>query len=305
MQPTAIITSDIHLREDRPACRIDDYFETQSKKIEWLCDLQIKYDCPVLDAGDLFAKSKPSHFMTQWAIRNIPNGFHTIPGNHDLPSHNLSLLEKSALGVLDAAGAADVMICNPLNLDKVIVHPYPWGAETHPLDKKNKHDSLFYVALCHIMVFTGQIPWPDCVDLSARQLLRKMKGYDLIITGHNHKAFIIKSRGRLLVNPGSLMRSNASQIDFKPRVYLWYSEDNHVEPVFVPIEEGIITTDHLDAIKEKDKRINAFVEKLHSSGDMNISSSFERNMEEYFKQNKTTEVVRQTVWEALREESRT
>ncbi len=297
MKPTAIITGDIHLREDRPVCRTDDYFEAQTRKIKWLCDLQEEHNVPILDAGDLFAKSKPSHFMTQWAIRNLPDEFHTIPGNHDLPSHNLSLLNKSALGVLDAAGAV-VILEQPLHMskDSVLVFPFPWGSVLHPHPDEVRTS---VVALCHVMTFTGETPWPGCVDLPARQLLRHMKEYDLVITGHNHKAFVVKSRGRLLVNPGSLMRSSASQIDFKPRVYLWYMEDNHVEPVYVPIEEDVVTTKHLDMSKEKDKRINAFVEKLNE--DIDISSSFVKNMEEYLKKNKTSKIIREIVWSALGE----
>lgn len=300
MEPSAIITGDIHLREDRPICRTDDYFAALSKKIKWLRDIQIKYGCPIFDAGDLFAKSKPSYFLVQWAIKYLPRRFHSVPGNHDLPSHNLSLLEKSALGLLSAAEIVRVLTKHPISIPsiKTVIHPYPWGVDIGPL-KQSKGNSS-HIALCHVMTFTGEAPWPGCVDLSARELLRKMKGYDLVITGHNHKPFVIESRGRLLVNPGSLMRSSASQINYKPRIYLWYQEDNHVEPIYVPIEANVITTEHLDKTKEKDIRINAFVEQL--SKEMNISSSFERNMEEYFKTHETTDNIKHIVWSALGEE---
>lgn len=294
MKPTAIITGDIHLREDTPVCRTDDFISEQSRKIKWLDALQRKHNCPILDAGDLFAKSKPSHFLTQWAIRNLPDQFHTVPGNHDLPSHNLALLNKSALGVLDAAGAVSVLEHAVPIPSHAMIFPFPWGKELEPNEEST---TLRTVALCHVMTYTGESPWPNCRDLNAKQLLRKMKGYDLVITGHNHKSFVIESRGRVLVNPGSLMRSNADQMDFKPRVYLWYAEDNHVKPVYVPIKQGVITREHIDMKKDKDERINAFVEKL--ADDLDISSSFDKNMEEFFSTHSTKDTVQQIVWEAL------
>ncbi len=294
MNPTAIITGDIHLREDIPECRVDDFISEQTRKIKWLDSLQKKYNCPILDAGDLFLKSKPSHFLTQWAIRNLPYKFHTIPGNHDLPSHNISLLNKSALGVLIAAGAVTVPK-KPFALhDKTIVYPFPWGKELSPVSEENK---IRQIALCHVMTYTGVSPWPNCHDPHAKQLLRKMKGYNLVITGHNHKSFVVESRDRILVNPGSLMRTNANQIDFKPRVYLWYAQENQVTPVYVPIKKGVISREHIDTKKSKDERINAFVEKLVD--DLDISSSFTKNMEEYFATHKTDLLIQQIVWKAL------
>jgi len=295
MNPTAIITGDIHLREDTPECRIDDFFSEQAKKIEWLYDLQEKYNCPILDAGDLFSKSKPSHYLTQWAIRNLPNNFHTVPGNHDLPNHNVSLLNKSALGVLVAAGITTVKN-KPFFLYKTKVYPFAWGDELYPVQHNKKTRQI---ALCHVMTYMGESPWPNCRDPHAKLLMRKMKGYDLIITGHNHKAFVIESHtsGQLLVNPGSLMRSSVDQIDFKPRVYLWDSNKNKVEPVYVPIKKNVITREHVDKKKNKDERINAFVEKL--TDDLDISSSFIKNMEEYFATHETKPLVQEIVWKAL------
>lgn len=290
---TAIITGDIHLRDDQPVCRTDDYFEAQAKKISWLRRLQQKHDCPILDAGDLFAKSKPSHHLLQWAILNMPDKFCTVPGNHDLPSHNLDLLDRSGLGVLWAAGAVYVALRNKW-VDDIDVHPFPWGAEI----KANPHDPKEpAVALCHVMTFDGDDPWPDCIDLNAKQLIRKMKGYDLIITGHNHKAFVVEHKGQLLVNPGSLMRSNADQVDFKPRVYLWFAEDNHVEPVYVPIEEGVVSREHITVVENRDERIDAFVSRL--SDDFEISLSFEKNLEEFFSKNRIRQGVQDKVWASL------
>ena len=107
MKPTAILTGDIHLRDDQPVCRTDEYFAAQHRKIKWLRELQEKHDCPVFDAGDLFSRSKPSHFLLQWAIQELPERFHTIPGNHDLPlGRGQQARDEGQPGGLARAGTA-------------------------------------------------------------------------------------------------------------------------------------------------------------------------------------------------------
>ena len=295
-KPTAILTGDIHLRDDSPTCRTDDYTEAQAKKIAWLRGLQLKHGCPILDAGDLFNKSKPSHQLMNWSILKMPDEFYTVPGNHDLPSHNLKLIDKSGLGILWAAGVANVMVAPEGDVHGIDVYPFPWGSELEATEEAEEGDCP-KVAICHVMTYEGDSPWPGCTDPTATQLLRKMKGYDLVLTGHNHKAFVIERQGRLLVNPGSLMRSNADQADFKPRVYLWYAEDNTVEAVYVPIEEGVVNRDHIDKVADRDERIDAFVDRL--SDDYEISLSFRKNVEEFFSANRVRGGVEKLVWEAI------
>ena len=56
-----ILCADIHLMESTPICRLDDFVEqTQWRKLQWLKDLAIKHNCPVLCSGDLFDYWKPS-----------------------------------------------------------------------------------------------------------------------------------------------------------------------------------------------------------------------------------------------------
>jgi metallophosphoesterase superfamily enzyme len=108
MKPTAIITADIHIRESRPRNRIDNFWEAQKRKIEFILDLQHKYNgIPILDGGDFLHSWKSSPFLENWIIRKFrkyifPNMI-TIPGTHDTPNHNINSLDHSSLSVLEAA----------------------------------------------------------------------------------------------------------------------------------------------------------------------------------------------------------
>lgn len=293
-RPTAILTSDIHLRDDQPICRLDNFWETVNRKITWLKNLQEQHNCPILDAGDLFHHWKPSPFLLRWAIENLPNNMHSVAGNHDLPNHSLDLYEKSGLAVLEAAGKLTVLKTTHL-ISSAVVHPFHWEEGLAAVVQRNTQ--LQQIALCHVMTYQGRKPYPGCTDPGASSLLKKMKGYDLVVTGHNHQSFSVEYEGRRLVNPGGLWRMSADEIDRKPSVWLWYSEDNSVEQIFVPIEEGVISREHITTKEERDDRIEAFVSKL--SGDFEVGLSFEKNLEQFFSTNRIRLAVKDIVWEAV------
>lgn len=296
---TAIITADIGLQEGQPVCRLDNYWEAQARKIKWLADLERKYDCPILDGGDLTEHWKASPFLLQWAIQNLPDGIITTCGNHDLPAHNLDLYEKSGLAVLEAAGKIDVLFDEPSGLpmknNKVLIHPFTWGSELSPLDKKYVRDDVVNVALVHAMTYIER-SFPGCKDPHALSLLKQMSGYQLIIIGHNHNQFTIEKDGRKLISPGSLTRTTADQADYKPCVFLWDAETNELEAVPVPIEEGVISREHIDVMDRKDERLDAFVSRL--SGEMEIGLSFNDNLEQYFSTHRVRQGVQDMVWES-------
>lgn len=295
MKPTAILTADIHLRDDQPVCRLDNYWEAQARKIAWLLGLQQKHNCPILDAGDLFHKPKPSLFLLQWAIHNMPDMV-TVEGNHDQSYHNPDLFEKTGLAVLEAAGVVELApLFDPImrKASAFSILGFPWSRSPTSTEKK----SYRQVALMHIMTYTGRSPFPGCKDPGAATLLDKMAGFDLVVTGHNHTPFVVEREGRLLVNPGSLMRSTADQADHQPRVYLWYAEDNHVEPVFAPIELGVVSREHLTAPEEREERLSAFVSRL--TNDIEVGLSFSQNMERWLSRNRVRARTKEIIEEAM------
>jgi hypothetical protein len=131
----------------------------------------------------------------------------------------------------------------------------------------------------------------------AEGILRKYPKYDLIVTGDNHTSFTVAYKGRRLVNPGNLTRQAADQIDYKPRVALWYAEDNVIEWVPLPMQKGVISRDHITKVEERDKRIHAFITQL--SEDWDVELSFEKNLERFQQANDVEEDVMQIIYESL------
>lgn len=298
--PTAILMGDIHLREDQPECRTDNYFEAQAAAIRYIAKLQRKHNIPVLAPGDVFNDWKASPFLLGWALQELPDQMIAIPGQHDLPWHRIDHISKSAINVIHKAGRAKVLDgTGSAHIDhsRTIIDGFPFGAQLEPKSHNSKGKAK--IALCHVMTWTKKKPFPHAQADSATQLLRKLSGYKMVLTGDNHEAFVVEVKGRLLINPGSMMQMTASQADHKPRVYLWKAEDNDLEEVFLPIHKNAVTREHIEVVEERDKRIDAFVDRLHKEYEVGLS--FEENLEEHLRENKVSKEVRTLVRQAVEE----
>lgn len=295
-KPTALLCADIHLRTTQPACRTDDFINAMCNK--WLHILGISSEygqIPILVAGDLGEKSQWPNWLERWFIyyANLGGPIYLVPGQHDLPNHRLDLWEKSAIGVLEAAGSIQVLRAG-CYIDPFQVTAFPYGEKfgpAHPI--KNEIN----VAIAHMMVLEDKPLWPGQEADNAQTILRKYPDYDLILTGDNHNPFVSSYKRRLLVNPGSMTRHKADQINHRPRVYLWYAEDNTVEPVFLPIEEDVVSRVHIDTKEVRDERIELFVS--HLKDDYEIGLDFEENVEEFFRANRTRKTIKDRTWEFI------
>jgi len=286
-QASAILCGDVHLREDTPVSRTDDFWDAQWRKMDFISDLQKKHDCPVLCSGDLFNYWKPSPNLLSFASEHLPDKFYTVYGQHDLPQHSRDLDYKSGLYNLWK------------NNKLTILNGCSYG-------EKPEHESILIsigfpnlrkILVWHVMNYQGKAPWPGCTDPKAATLLRKYPQYDLIVTGDNHKPFVEEHEGHLLVNVGSMMRITADQIDYKPAVWLYYAETNTVTKVYLPIEEGVLSREHLDVAEQRETRISSFIESL--DGDWKATMSFEQNVEMYIKMNSIRKSVVEIVNKAI------
>ena len=279
-KPNLILTADWHLRDDQPICRTDDYFAAQNKKISFIMELQEKHNCDILIAGDLFHKAKSSKSLEIYCLKVLCNYIFGIPGNHDLPNHSIEKINESSIGILRAGGLINLYDC--------------------PLD----HFRGFYandrkIGMIHSLVHRTDPIKADgkIISQAAKKLLKDNPEYDLIVSGDNHQTFVEEYQGRLLVNPGSLMRMSADQIVHKPCVFLYYSDNNSVEQVFIPIEKDVVDRSHIDNKQETESRFNSFITRMNE--DFELSLSFEKNISAYLKTNKTRKTVEETIWEHL------
>lgn len=307
MTPTAIFTSDWHLRLDTPKCRIDNFLKAQAIAVEFINQIQLKYNIPILNAADILDKWNCPLELITWCNDNLPSNIITTIGQHEIPSHNLKLLKKSGIRTLESSNSIKLLKEKEvLKLETkeliTFIHSFPYGTELKPLDENKykiynkKHKIIRHIALIHHFTYIGKT-WPGNQAPHAEQLLKKLTGYDTILCGDNHQSFVIEKNGRLLVNPGSLMRIKADQEEHKPRVYLWDSTNNKVEPIYLPIEENVISREHIEKNKKIELLSNKFVDCLKE--DIDMEHNFIDNIKIFLSKKKVHKKVENIIWESI------
>jgi DNA repair exonuclease SbcCD nuclease subunit len=282
------------LREDTPICRTDNFQEAQWDKVRFIKELQQKHDCIVLHGGDLFDHWKTSPYLLSKTVEHLPDCFYSDYGNHDLPQHNFELYNKSGLHVLHAT--QQLFAPNYIHFPKHKWEFNFWHFGVSP-NIELKDTNALHILVWHTMTYTNDMPYPGCPDLPAIKLLKKYPEYQLILTGDNHQTFVEGYKGRLLVNPGSLTRQDASQINHKPCVFLWFAESNTVQPVYLPIRKDVVSREHIEATEQRCGRIDAFISSLNNEYSTTIS--FDKNLEQFFKHNKIRESVQQIIIKSI------
>jgi len=296
--PTCILSSDWHIRGDRPICRTDDYMEAQKKKITYVLNLSNEYNCPILVAGDFGHKPMWGDKLLNWFmdINFCYSPIITVCGQHDLPNHRLDKWEEAGVGVLNKSMNNFEVINKPTRIEGAVIFPFHYS---DTITQKPKEKALSKIALVHKMVIKSQKEklWHDQEAHSAKWYLEKYPCYDLIVTGDNHQSFSVEYEGRWLVNCGSLTRMSANQIDHKPSVFLWYAEDNTVDRVYLPIGKDVISREHIEVKGQRDKRVESFVSRLKNHQE--IGFNFEENLKEFLHKNNTGKLTKTKIWESL------
>jgi hypothetical protein len=241
-----------------------------------------EHDADVVIAGDICHRATG---WPSWMFSRVIATFNAykvqidiIPGQHDLPYHQLFQMRRSNLGVLIEAGVVRYIPDYTWRYDG-----FPWGVDIVPSEDNNE------IAVAHMMVLKDRKSelWPGQIKETdagtAEALLRKFPQYKLIVTGDNHQPFAVQFRGRWLVNPGSMTRQRITETH-EPSFY--YYHDGKVDRVTIPHEDNLIdprTETHNAAWAGNMEAVGAMLDGVEEGEELNFMSA----LMEYFKQRKT------------------
>lgn len=288
-----IAIGDMHLRDDQPPSRTDDFWKTQEEKVSRLKEIQYHMgEIPILQPGDLFHKWNPSHYLVQWCIWNLPKQFISVPGNHDLPNHNFELRNKSGFGVLESAVFNYYVPDYCCDLSFGNIHRFHYGKESY----KPKHTEEVNIALVHAFVYKEKEPFPGCTAPKARQFLKQFKGFDVIISGDNHQQFEYQTDDQLLINPGCFTRQRYDEKDTVPCAYLVNVANREFEKIPLGAKKNVFQIPFEENKKRKEK-INLFVESLKEQKEIGLS--FEDNLKAFIHENKVSENIQSKIQEIV------
>jgi len=293
-----IFCADIHLTIQAPVWRSaePDWMAAQDRPLKELADLQYKFKCPVLCAGDIFDTAKSLPEVINFAADNIPDNMYVIPGQHDLPEHQMEQIHKSAFQSLVNTGAVISIDYRVNIIPDCIVVPFPFGENLTEAPESAK----FKIAIVHEYKWIEGHSFPGAPASSKIRnsiLGDKYYGYDLIVYGDNHKGFQTKIGNTIIFNCGTLMRRKSDEINYKPQVglltkdfemipyYLDTSKDKHLE---VKTEEP-----------EKNLDMSQIIKELRKLGKSKLD--FADAVEMYIKAGKANERVIKILLKAMKE----
>ena len=282
--------SDIHIRADAPICRERaNWTECFNAKIGYISTLNYNV---ILDAGDVFHRAKPSPADLALGItsymRLMKGGtvqYCGCAGNHDMPRHNPALAHESGLGAMTSIyNTFNLHMGNVWNSD-FCVNDITGEANTFPYGTELTKATRSKCAVWHTMCWHKTPPFPGLPDTTeAGRIQRKAAelGYELIVTGHNHRSFYLKG-DCVLINPGGIMRSAADEKHRIPTVYIYDSNTREVEEYPLNVKADDVHTEHLDTAKEKtdlademEAGLQAFIKTMDGR---DAGVSFRQNME--------------------------
>lgn len=225
----AILCSDLHLSHKPPFARTPekDWYEVMKRYLTQLKDLETKYNCPVIIAGDLFDKWNSPPELINFAIEHLPTDVYAIPGQHDLPYHCYKDIMRSAYGTLVAAQRiGNIPKDGTYITPKLMVHGFPWGEPVVPNPLVDQDGIHLAVVHAYIWLDDRNKYEGAHITANARHFRSKLKDYHVALFGDNHKGFLSMSRNKRchIVNTGTFIRRRTDEIDYEPRVALLYDD---------------------------------------------------------------------------------
>lgn len=280
-KPVYVFCGDVHITDKKPIARCDepDWEDAQFRVLDWLKEFCESSSATLVIGGDFLDKPVLPFSILNKIPEHLPMRCISVLGNHeqfdkrsnstvyDSAWHTLSLMDvwlafskpidlydaevQMRLGLIPATNSEEEFmeyVEKVQTSDIIVMHKYVWSKSSGGYPGANE-------------------------AYRADNLSKLFPNAKWIFCSDNHKGFEECN----VINCGMLIRDNADLIDYKPRVWVLYS-DGTIEPMYAPIDKDLITDRHLVASKEAKSNEEIFIRTLGESKD--ISLSFEDNLKE-------------------------
>jgi hypothetical protein len=249
----AILCSDIHLSDKPPIARSDepDWYEAMARPLRELRDLA--GDLPVLCGGDLFDRWRSPPKLINFAMRELPQNFYSVMGQHDMPYHSWEERRSSAFWTLKTSLHLKLLARKDEfdEVDGMWVRGFHWGRDLVPNAIPNKGLKIA-VAHKYCWNYTVEDKMVATEENNVRVHADSLAGFGIALFGDNHKGFSTRGKGLTVFNAGTFMRRASDEIDYRPMVGILY-EDGTVEPHYLDTSREVMSGD--TAVRSAEKMI--------------------------------------------------
>ncbi len=298
--PLFIACADLHLMSGTPpVCRTEteeEFEATMWRKVTALKRKAQELEVLVLYGGDTFDTWRCGHDLVANAMRYLPSGW-CVAGQHEIPYHDAGQYIRSPLAPL----REQVKLLD--GSDPAVRGYSLYGASWNQTLPQFGTTTGLSCGVVHKTIWPeNDPPFPGApASGEAKRFLNDNPSYDILITGDNHKPFILyhdgKEKRQLLVNCGSMLRLAADQADYIPKFHVVY-DDLSVESIPYLEELTPISREHLDAKSAKDERTFAFLERLKEGVDTE-TLSFKAELEKTLALSDAPQTVVRRTWEIV------
>jgi len=278
--------TDTHIRGTAPVNRKDDFLATLKMKLEEVIQLlqeeQIDF---CLHGGDMFDRPDISPSIVReigMILRQSPVPIYAVAGNHDLYGHNSETVVRTMLGLLDGLGIIKLLLPGEkVFLEKDGLKIQLTGQPFHyDLDREGdlqgylveKAEEVDYaIHLVHGMLLEKSF-------FGAYTLIENILATqaDITLVGHYHRGFskVIQLEGKYFINPGSMVRLEASltEIKRKPQVVILEMDKKEIKVRLHKLRSALPGSQVLDetqlSLREyREKKLADFVQGIRETGD--------------------------------------
>jgi len=281
-----IITfTDIHLADNNPASRVDNYCEAILGKLEQARDICIERNIDVaLCGGDIFhlkTPSKNSHYLVSRTVdifKGFPCPIFSIYGNHDLRQDNITTLPKQPFYTLVKSGAVTYLHDEFMDNGNIRIFGMDYCSfpKEEEFSKENKGEKI-QICLAHVNASS------QFSDLFGEKVYRyqdlKEQSPDVFVFGHYHPDQGIEvHNGKFFINVGSLSRGSLKKDELSriPNLgYIEISDDYSIScdkiPLNVAKAEEIFDLEMKSKEEKEQEEIEKFITEMKDN--LNLSKS--------------------------------
>ncbi len=266
-----LVSADWHLRSTKPHYRIDDFSLVQYGKVQWVLEKAKSEGARVVVPGDMFdspdigLEDLFNYLELFWKYSDLLP-IYVVYGQHDLRHRTRNL---TPLAFMEKLGVVEIIGPEGTHLDDgTMMYGWSYDEGERPAVRDR---SVFNIMIAHVMVCDGPL-WPGHSGyLPTGEVLKATNGFDLWITGDNHKPMFVNNKHITLINTGSLMRLKIDQLQHVPQVAVYDIDEHTYEVLEVPHEPpDVVFAAHIYMRhKEIEDTVRTFVEVM-SSPDMAI-----------------------------------
>jgi predicted phosphodiesterase len=293
---------DVHIADDVPICRKDDFKATQLRKMDKINE--IVGNNTLLIAGDLFETWNCSFALAHEVNTRMPDNTFFVYGNHDLPYHSYEEKARTPFTLLSMVELRGYVCSEWVDRADLGMYGASWGCPIPTIEDESATNVLVQHRMCYYKepVFGRD---GDAYDVTKLFEKPEYAQYNVVITGDNHKPFVYwKDDKHVWINTGPIMRHSVTEREYDPSVTCIEIEDTiKVTRISLGADVNAVDRTEMYEKQSRDELVSEFANGLTTQTEKSLD--FEHVLSVFMDNNnirqETQEAVRKDVEEAKNE----